>query len=307
MERSMLDAASGRALMDKTPSTARALIDNMVENSQQFNIRAMALIREVHNVQQPTHMVANSSRLESIIEELTTFIGQLATIVNQFKSQGSEQLLSQTEVNPRNVSAIILRSGKELSGNQKDEEKPPLPFPNRVAKPRPSTNFDKEFFETFRRVEVNIPLLDAIKQMSKFAKFLKELCTNKRRLKGDERVSMGRNVSTLIQPNMPQKCKDPDTFTVPCIVGNSTFSNALLDLGASMNVMLISIYRSLTLGLLKQTGVVIQLANRSTAFHIGVVEDVLVRVNKLIFPADFYILDMAEEPNMPTLILCRPS
>ncbi|XP_027337108.1 uncharacterized protein LOC113850764 [Abrus precatorius] len=317
IERSMLDAASGRALMDKTPSTIRALIDNMIENSQQFNTRAMALMRK---------------NVNASIQDLQTQIGQLATIVNQFKSQSSEQLPSQIEVNPRNVSAIILRSGKELLGNQKDDEvqddvdvekqqnteqqtapssseivqKPPLPFSNRVAKPRPPTDFDKELFETFRRVEVNIPLLDEIKQIPKYAKFLKKLCTKKERLKGDERVNMGRNVSTLIQPNMPQKCKDPGTFTVPCTIGNSTCSNALLDLGASINLMHTLIYRSLSLNPLKQTGVVIQLANRSIAFSARVVEDILVRVDKLIFPADFYILEMAEESNMPTLILGRP-
>ena len=57
--------------------------------------------------------------------------------------------------------------------------------------------------ETFRKVEVNIPLLDAIKQIPKYAKFLKELCTHKRKLKGNERISMGRNVSTSISKSVP--------------------------------------------------------------------------------------------------------
>ncbi|XP_027338042.1 uncharacterized protein LOC113851974 [Abrus precatorius] len=162
------------------------------------------------------------------IQDPQTQIGQLATTVNQFKSQGSGQLPSQPK-------------------------KPPLPFPNRVAKPRPPIDFDKELFETFRRVEVNILLLNAIKQILKYAKFLKEICTNKRRLKGDEKG-----------------------------------------------------YWSLSLNPLKQTGVVFQLANKSTAFPTEVVEDVLVRVDKLIFPVDLYILDMVEESNMRTLILGRP-
>ncbi|XP_027351187.1 uncharacterized protein LOC113862297 [Abrus precatorius] len=232
------------------------------------------------------------------IQDLQTQIGQLATTVNQFKSQGSEQLPSQTKVNPRNP--------KTASSSSEIVQKPPIPFSNKIAKPRPPTDFDNELFETFRRVEVNIPMLDALKQIPKYAKFLKELCTNNRRLKGDERVNMGRNMSVLIQPNMPYKCKDLGTFTVPCTIGNSIFSNALLDLGASINVMPTSIYRSLSLGPLKQTGVVIQLANRSTAFPTRVVEDVLVRVDKLIFPADFFILDMAEESSKPILILGRP-
>ena len=110
----------------------------------------------------------------------------------------------------------------------------PLPFPNRMIQPRHmvETDLDKEIMETFQKVEVNIPLLEAIKQIPKYAKFLKEMCTHKRKLKGTEKVSMGRNVSALIQPNLPPKCKDPGTFTIPCTIGHQQFTHALLDLGA---------------------------------------------------------------------------
>ena len=170
---------------------------------------------------------------------------------------------------------------------------------------------DKEILDTFRRVEVNIPLLDAIKQIPKYAKFLKELCTHKRKLNGNERIRMGRNVSALIGkpvPHIPEKCKDPGTFTVPCIIGDRKFEGAMLDLGASINVMPLSVFTSLSIGPLKPTGIVIQLANRSTAHPAGVVEDVLVRVNELVFPADFYVLDMEEgSPHIPVpIILGRP-
>ena len=106
---------------------------------------------------------------------------------------------------------------------------------------------DKEILETFRKVEVNIPLLDAIKQIPRYAKFLKELCTHKRKLKGNERISMGRNVSALIGkyvPHIPENCKDPGTFCIPCIIRNNKFENAMLDLGASVNVMPLSIFNS---------------------------------------------------------------
>ena len=70
---------------------------------------------------------------------------------------------------------------------------------------------EKEILETFRKLGVNIPLLDAIKKIPRYAKFLKELCTHKRKLKGNERISMGRNVSALIGKfvhHIPEKCKD---------------------------------------------------------------------------------------------------
>ena len=78
--------------------------------------------------------------------------------------------------------------------------------------------------------------------MPRYAKFLKELCTNKRKLRGDEKVRVGENVSVVLQRKLPQKCKDSGTFTIPCIIGRTRFEKAMLDLGASINVMPYFIY-----------------------------------------------------------------
>jgi len=122
---------------------------------------------------------------------------------------------------------------------------------------------------------------------------------------------MGRNVSALIGKfvsQIPERCKDPGTFCVPCIIGNNKFENAMLDLGASINVMPLSIFKPLSLGPLQPTSVVIQLTNRSVAHLAGLVDDVLVRVGELIFPANFYILDMEEgfSHGSTPIILGRP-
>ncbi|XP_061350258.1 uncharacterized protein LOC133295437, partial [Gastrolobium bilobum] len=235
-----------------------------------------------------------------------------------------------TVPNPKgtdNVSAISLRSGKQLeepnqsavessqggdTGSRKQNTDTSdvhilLPFPQRAtrSKKQVAKAQDKEILDTFRKVEVNIPLLDAIQQISRYAKFLKELCTNKWRLKGDERVSVSQNVSALIQP-MPKNFHDLGTFTIPCIIGNSVFHDCMLDLGASINVMAESVYNSLGLGPLRATGIVVQLANKSSVHPSGVVEDILVRVNNLIFPADFYVLRIEGEIPSSTIILGRP-
>ena len=140
---------------------------------------------------------------------------------------------------------------------------------------------EKKKLERFRKVEENIHLLDAIKQIPRYAKFLKELCTHKRKLKGRERISMDRNVSTLIGksvPQIPEKCKNSGTFNIPCIIGNNKFDNAMLDLGAFISVMPLSIFNSQSLGPLQSTNVVIHLANISVAYPVGFIEDVLVRI-----------------------------
>ena len=97
-------------------------------------------------------------------------------------------------------------------------------------------------------------------------------------------------------------------FTIPCIIGNQRIKRAMLDLGASINVMPHSIYASLKLGPLKQTRVIIQLADRSNAYPDGVIEDVLVKINNLIFSADFYVLYMEDDAslNPSPILLGRP-
>ncbi|XP_071939032.1 uncharacterized protein [Coffea arabica] len=133
----------------------------------------------------------------------------------------------------------------------------------------------KEILEVFRKVEINIPLLDAIKQVSKYAKFLRDLCVNRRRFRRDERIIVGENVSAVLQRKLPPKCGDPSMFTIPCRIGNTVIRRAMLDLGASINVMPKSIYASLKLDPLKETGIIIQLADRTNAYPDGLVEDVL--------------------------------
>ena len=128
----------------------------------------------------------------------------------------------------------------------------------------------------FQKVHVNIPLLDAINQVPHYAKFLKELCTNKCKLKGNEVVNVGENVSAVLQQKLPPKCKDPGSFTIPCVIGNTKFEHAMLDLGASINVMPSYIYDSLNLGPLKKIGVVIELADHSNVYPNRVLDDVLV-------------------------------
>ncbi|CAN6568075.1 unnamed protein product [Malus baccata var. baccata] len=182
-----------------------------------------------------------------------------------------------------------------------------VPFPSRFKQTK-KEEAEKDILETFRKVQVNIPLLDAIKQVPRYAKFLKELCTTKKRISNKEVVQVSENVSAVLQRKLPPKCKDPGSFTIPCVIGNTKFEHAMLDLGASINVMPYSIYASMNLGELKNDGVIIQLADRSNAYPKGVLEDVLVQVDNLIFPADFYVLEMEDSPNVTPLpiLLGRP-
>ncbi|CAN6720967.1 unnamed protein product [Malus baccata var. baccata] len=262
------------------------------------------------------------------VDQLEKQIGQIAEFGGKFRDPG--QLPSSTIPNTKggfeSAKAITLRSGKEVGAGsssetghnedellQLEEEEGKQPT-TKVVPPLPQVHAneeeeaEKDILETFRKVQVNIPLLDAIKQVPRYAKFLKELCTTRKRMSTKEVVKVGENVSAILQRKLPPKCKDPGSFTIPCVIGNTRFESAMLDLGASINVMPYSIYASMNLGALKNDGVIIQLADRSNAYPKGVLEDVLVQVNHLVFPADFYVLEMDESDHAPSLpiLLGRP-
>ncbi|XP_023743058.2 uncharacterized protein LOC111891222 [Lactuca sativa] len=200
---------------------------------------------------------------------------------------------------------------EEMVEKKKSEEKEakitPPPFPSRLSSNKKERE-DSEIMAMFRKVEVNIPLLDAIKQVPRYAKFLKELCTSKKKLRGNETVKVSENVSVVLQKRMPPKCKDPGVFTIPCKLGNLYVPRAMLDLGALVNVLPYSVYKSIGIGTLTKTGVIIQLADRSIVHPKGVLKDVLVQVNELVFPADFYVLDMGDDdhPSSSSILLGRP-
>ncbi|CAN6589038.1 unnamed protein product [Malus baccata var. baccata] len=197
----------------------------------------------------------------------------------------------------------LANKGKEVPILINSNVVPPnVPFPHRYMQSK-KEEAEKDILETFRKVQVNIPLLDAIKQVPRYDKFLKELCTTRKRISSKEVVKVSENISAVLQRKLPTKCKDPGSFTIPCVIGNTRFEYAMLDLGASINVMPYSIYASMHLGELKKDGVIIQLADRSNVYPKGVLEDVLGQVNHLIFPTDFYVLEMDESNHSPTLAI----
>ncbi|XP_075483622.1 uncharacterized protein LOC142523776 [Primulina tabacum] len=141
--------------------------------------------------------------------------------------------------------------------------------------------------------------------MPNYAKFIKDVMSKKRKLQEFETVKLTEECSAILQKKLPQKLKDPGSFNIPCFIGGYKCSKALCDLRASINLMPLSIYSELELGEVKPTTITLQLADRSLTYPRGIVEDVLVKVDKFIFSADFVILEMEEDHDTP-LIFGRP-
>ena len=141
--------------------------------------------------------------------------------------------------------------------------------------------------------------------MPNYAKFMKEILCKKKKIAGEGIVNLIATCSAVIQRSLPTKMKDPSSFTIPRSIGNYEFKKALCDLGASINLMPLSVVQRLSLGELAPTTIILQMADRSMAQPEGVLEHVLVKVGKFIFPVDFVVMKMEEDNQVP-LLLGRP-
>nr|KAJ0212399.1 hypothetical protein LSAT_V11C400221670 [Lactuca sativa] len=181
------------------------------------------------------------------------------------------------------------------------EYMPLPPFPSRLKSTKRERD-DEDIMEILRKVEIlsNISLT--------MLSFLKICANQRKKMKFNEILKAGKNISSILQKSLPPKCTDPGIFSVPCKLGNLDFPKAMLDLGASVNVLPNSVFEKLKMETLKKTGTIIQLADHSTVHPKGVLEDVLVQVDNLLFPADFYILDMGnlDTSDANSIILGRP-
>ncbi|XP_021727207.1 uncharacterized protein LOC110694341 [Chenopodium quinoa] len=138
--------------------------------------------------------------------------------------------------------------------------------------------------------------------MPHYSKLLKDLLSWRREY---ETVNLTANCSAILSNKLPTKLKDPSSFSIPCSINGVEFDKALCDLGESVSLMPYSVYQKLSEGTLSPTNVTLQLADQSTKFPMGKVEDIPLRVGKLTFPVDFYVLEMDEDKRIP-IILSRP-
>ncbi|GJS57510.1 reverse transcriptase domain-containing protein [Tanacetum coccineum] len=163
----------------------------------------------------------------------------------------------------------------------------------------------KKFLQNFQSLHFNLSFSDALLYMPKFASTFKNLLSNKEKLFELANTLVNENCSAVILKKLPEKLGDPRKFLIPCNFPEIDECLALADLGASINLMPLSIWRKLSLPELIPTQMILVLADRSTTRPIGIAKDVFVKVGKFHFPADFVVVDYVVDPRVP-LILGRP-
>ncbi|KAK8635169.1 hypothetical protein V6N13_023046 [Hibiscus sabdariffa] len=206
--------------------------------------------------------------------------------------------------NPHTTTGESSAESSHTHTGKPEESRPPPPFPQRLKKQKQDYQF-KKFFDILKQVHINLPLVEALQQMPNYAKFLKDMVTRKKRIEEFETAAATETCLALMHNKVPAKKTDPGSFTIECFIGHNYPTKALCDPGASINLMPKSVFQKLGIGEAKPTTVMLQLADHSYVQPEGKIEDILVKVDKFIFPADFLILDCEADEYAP-IILGRP-
>ncbi|XP_073158941.1 uncharacterized protein [Henckelia pumila] len=286
------DAVAGGNLLRKSPEDGYELIEKMTSSSYHPPSERNATKRSAGMHQ---------------IDAFTSVAAQLEVKAVELRS-GKRVEPERQELKEPEVTILEKTASKSFNSTQPPTSQNnfviPPPFPAALKKAKLESQFAK-FLEVFKKLNINITFADALMQMPNYSKFLKEILSNKRKLEENAMISLTQNCFALVQNKIPPKQKDPGSFSIPCMINDVSFHKVLCDLGARINLMPYSVFRKLSSGEPKPTKTSLQLADRSLKYQRGIIEDVLVKVDKFIFSVDFVVLDMEKDLDMP-LILGRP-
>ncbi|GJX16211.1 reverse transcriptase domain-containing protein [Tanacetum coccineum] len=285
-------------------------IKNMMSSFFQMNIASSSGSRSL-----PSNTVANPS---SDLKAITTRSGisydgppipppfsPLPKVVERETEVTKDTVQPSTE----NIQPLVVQTQALIDEpNVAPKPKPSIPYPSRANKQKlheKNDNIASKFVEIFRELHFELSFADAVLHMPKFASSFKSLLNNKEKLFDLAKTPVNENCSAVILKKLPKKLGDPVKFLIPCDVSEIVECLALADLGASINLMPLSIWKKLLLPKLTPTQMILELADRSTTSPSGITEDVFVKVGKFHFPADFIVVDYVVDPRV-SLILGMP-
>ncbi|XP_016185572.1 uncharacterized protein LOC107627233 [Arachis ipaensis] len=196
---------------------------------------------------------------------------------------------------------------KELKRKSNLEEQISIHFPTLAKKAKKHEELDPNIVQIFKNVEVTISLFDAIHQVPKYAKFLKDVCTHKEKIGGLGMILLGNSVSSVMDDFL-EKYSDLGPCLVSCMIGEIQLKNCMCNLRSCVSIMPLSIYQKLNLAPLRRSGARFVLADKSIISVVGIAENILVRIQDLIFPVDFHILETPpiDSDRPSSILLGRP-
>nr|GEV90461.1 hypothetical protein [Tanacetum cinerariifolium] len=200
-------------------------------------------------------------------------------------------------------SPIIEHDAPSVSASRPNQ-RPSIPYPSRLQdqKLRDKANDQREkFFQIFNDLNFNISFADALILMPKFGPSIKSLLTNKDKLFKLARTLLSEHYSAVLLKKLPKKLGDHGKFLILCDFPGMAECLALVDLGARINLMPLSVWNELSLPVLSPTCMTLELANRSISHPVRVA-DVFVKVGTFHFLADFVVVDFDADPRVPLIL-----
>ncbi|KAH9751853.1 hypothetical protein KPL71_014470 [Citrus sinensis] len=300
--RLMVDASANGALLSKSYTEAYEILERIANNNYQWPSTRQPAARGaagVHNIDAITTLSRQVTSLTNIVKAMTSapaVVKQIAELTCMYCGEEHE-----FDNCPRNPASVNYRL---VPPEATQQFRHPPHFLQRFQKQKQDKQFSK-FLEVLKQLHINIPFVEALEQMPNYVKFLKDILARKRRLREFKIVALTQERSRMLQSRIPKKLKDLGSFTISYSIGTRYNGRALCDLGANINLMPLSVFKQLGVGECRPTIVNLQLTDRFHAYPEGKIEDVLVKVDKFIFPVDFIVLDFEADKEVP-ITLGRP-
>ncbi|GJU41419.1 reverse transcriptase domain-containing protein [Tanacetum coccineum] len=245
------------------------------------------------------------SSLPKVVERETEVTKDTVPPTNNGSTEDVQPLVFQVETHVPIFEPVVV-----LVSALKPNPKPSIPYPSRLNDQKireKANNQIEKFYQIFQDLHFDISFADALILMPKFASTLKSLISNKEKLFELTRTPLNEHCSAVLLKKLPEKLGDPGKFLIPCDFLGMDECLALADLGASINLMPLSVWKKLSLPELTPTCMTLELADRLISRPIGIAEDVYVKVGKFQFPADFVAIDFDADPRVVPLFSEDPS
>ncbi|GKA81279.1 reverse transcriptase domain-containing protein, partial [Tanacetum coccineum] len=246
--------------------------------------------------------IPTSSSSPKVVECETEVTKDMVPPTNNGSTKEVQPLVVQVQTHVPNSEPVVTPVNVP-----KPNPKPSIPYPSRLNDQKiheKANNQIEKFYQIFQDLHFDISFAEALILMPKFASTLKSLISNKENFFELARTSLNEHCSAVLLKKLPGKLRDPDKFLTPCDFPGMDECLALADLGASINLMPLSVWKKLYLPELTPTYMTLELADRSISQPIGIAEDVYVKVGKFQFLVDFVVVDFDVDPRV-LLILRR--
>ncbi|GJS45825.1 reverse transcriptase domain-containing protein [Tanacetum coccineum] len=312
-----INVAAGGTFMQKTPKECYDLIENMTAHHNHWDISATR--------DETSRTISSTTTTESpeVIRQLEMTNKNFLDMMRQIQSVKSVNTKCETCGGPYSFTECPAIGGytqeavyatteverePEPEVVPKPNAKPSIPYPSRLndQKLHEKANYQMlKFLQIFQSLHFDLSFADALLHMPKFASTFKSLLSNKEKLFELANTPLNENCLAVLLKKLPEKLGDPGKFLIPYDFLELDKCLALANLGSSINLMPLSVWKKLSLLELTPTRITLELANRSVAYPVGVAEDVFVKVGKFHFLADFVVVDYDVDPWVP-FILGRP-